>query len=53
MEKTFTVKLTESEGSTLLNLIDIAVKAGGLSVAKPAVDLAEKLKTAFDASLSS
>jgi hypothetical protein len=40
------LELTEEEQKTLLALIDIAVKAEGLRVAQPAVNLAMKIKSA-------
>ena len=34
------INLTPEQAQTLLQLLDIAVKAGGLQVAKPAYDIA-------------
>jgi hypothetical protein len=34
------IELTKEQAQTLLQLLDIAVKAGGLQVAKPAYDIA-------------
>lgn len=35
-----TINLTPEQAQNLLQLIDLAVKAGGLNVAKPAYDIA-------------
>ena len=35
-----TINLTPEQAKNLLQLIDLAVKAGGLNVAKPAYDIA-------------
>lgn len=38
-----TLKLTKEEGQTLYELLDVAVKAGGLQVAKAAAPIVDKL----------
>ena len=38
-----TLTLTKEEGQTLYELIDLAVKAGGVQVAKVAVPIVDKL----------
>ena len=38
-----TIELTEQEHQALLQLIDLAVKAGGLQVAKTSAAIAEKI----------
>mgnify|MGYP001193880234 FL=1 len=40
---TKTIELTEQEQQTALQLIDIAIKAGGVQVARAGADLAEKI----------
>lgn len=40
-----TIELTKTEAETLMQLLDIAVKAGGLNVAEVALPLAQKLNT--------
>ena len=40
------IELNENEASALLQLIDIAVKAAGLSAAEAGVVLAKKIQTA-------
>lgn len=42
------IDLTIDEANALINLIDIAVKAGGLQVAAPAVALMQKIKDAAE-----
>jgi len=46
MEQTITLLLTDAEAGTLIQLIDLAVKAGGIQVAGPAVNLAAKIQAA-------
>lgn len=46
-EKTFSVTLTEQEGISLLEMIDVAVKAQGMKVAMNGVVLSQKLIKAF------
>jgi hypothetical protein len=41
-----TIEFTEQEGQALLQLIDIAVKSGGLNVAQAGVILASKISEA-------
>ena len=41
-----TLELTNEEAQTLVSLLDLAVKAGGLQAATAAVPLFEKLKEA-------
>lgn len=41
-----TLTLTKDEGQTLYELIDLAVKAGGVQVAKAAVPIVDKLMEA-------
>lgn len=43
IQKTTTVVLDEKEKNVLLQLIDIAVKAGGLNVAEAALHLVKKI----------
>jgi hypothetical protein len=38
-----TLTLTKEEGQTLFELIDLAVKAGGVQVAKAAIPIVDKL----------
>jgi len=47
MDKTFTVTLTEAEGTILLNMIDTALKVDGIKAAVNAVVLTNKLTKAF------
>lgn len=42
------IELTIEEANALINLIDLAVKAGGLQVAPTAVAMMQKLKEAAD-----
>lgn len=42
------IELTIDEANALINLIDIAVKAGGLQVALNAVAMVQKLKDAAE-----
>lgn len=42
-----TVKLTSQEANVLLQLIDLAVKSGGIAVAEAAVVLTKKISAAF------
>lgn len=44
-----TIELTEQEGQALLQLIDIAVKSGGLNVAQAGFVLAAKISEAAKA----
>jgi hypothetical protein len=41
-----TIELTEQEANALLQLIDLAVKSGGLNVAQAGVVLAAKISAA-------
>ena len=41
-----TLTLTKEEGQTLFELIDLAVKAGGVQVAKAAMPIVDKLMEA-------
>lgn len=41
------VKLTTQEANVLLQLIDLAVKSGGIAVAEAAVVLTKKITTSF------
>lgn len=43
------IELTPAQAQNLLQLIDLAVKAGGLQVAKPAYDVAAVIQQAIDA----
>jgi hypothetical protein len=43
---TYTLELNEQEKLALLQLLDLAVKAGGLGVAEAALVLARKVKDA-------
>jgi hypothetical protein len=45
----FSIELTEEEGSALLQLLDMAVKAQGLVAAGPAAALGKKVQDAYDA----
>jgi hypothetical protein len=49
MAKNVTITLTELEGNALLDLLNLAVKTGGLenNVAGSALYFAKKIKTAF------
>lgn len=47
-----TIELNEQEGQALLQLIDIAVKSGGLNVAQAGVVLAAKISEAASKSKS-
>lgn len=42
------IELTLEEANTLLNLIDVAVKAGGLQVAPVAVAMMQKIQEAAE-----
>ena len=42
------IELAPEQAQNLLQLLDIAVKAGGLNAAKPAYDIAEKVQLAFN-----
>lgn len=42
-----TLELTIEEGNALMQLIDVAVKSGGLATAQAAVVLSEKIKQSF------
>lgn len=46
MEKTIKIELTLQEAQHLNELLDIAVKAGGLNVAAAALPIATKVKDA-------
>lgn len=48
---TFSVTFTPEQGTALLQLIDIAVKSGGLNVASAAVVLSDMIQAAHKASL--
>lgn len=48
-EKTYTVEYTAAEMQALGQLLDLAVKAGGLSVAEPALVITKKLQAAAQA----
>ena len=41
---TFTLQLTQDEGQSIINLLDIATKAGGLGIAQQALPLALKIQ---------
>jgi hypothetical protein len=43
--KEITIVLNENEKNVLLQLIDLAVKAGGLNVAEAALHLVKKINT--------
>lgn len=43
-----TLELTKQEQTALLQLLDIAVKAGGLSVAEASIQLAQKIQVATE-----
>lgn len=45
-EKRYTVTLTQSQLSELLSLVDLACKAGGLPVARQAVQLIDAIQSA-------
>ena len=47
-EPSFSVEFTEKEGTLLMQLIDIAVKSGGLQVAASALSIASKVQNAAD-----
>lgn len=42
------IKLTQEEGAALLNLIDLAVQAKGLSAAEQGLYFFKKIKSAYD-----
>ena len=42
------IELTPEQAQALLQLIDMAVKSGGLNVAKPAYDIAAIVQTALN-----
>ena len=44
------IQLTYEQAQNLLQLIDLAVKAGGLNVAKPAYDIAAIVQEAINQS---
>lgn len=44
-----TLDLSTEELSTLMNLLDVATKAGGLQVAQAALPIAVKVQTALNA----
>lgn len=44
-----TLELTKQEQIALLQLLDIAVKAGGLPVAEASIQLAQKIQAATEA----
>jgi hypothetical protein len=46
MNKSFLIELTPEQASALLQLIDLAVKSGGLSVAPTAVFFQEHIQAA-------
>jgi hypothetical protein len=46
LDMEITIKLNETEANNLIALIDIAVKAGGLTNAAVALPLVEKIKSA-------
>jgi len=41
------IELTKDEASTLLQLLDVAIKAGGLNVASAALTIAMKVEEAL------
>lgn len=43
-----TIKLTNQEANVLLQLIDLAVKSGGINVAEAAVVLTKKIQASFE-----
>ena len=45
VEKEVTIILNENEKSVLLQLIDLAVKSGGLNVAEAALHLVKKINS--------
>lgn len=49
-EKLITLSLTEDQTQQLVNLIDLAVKTGGLQVAKVAVPLTDVIMAAVQES---
>lgn len=46
--ETITLTLTKAEGQTLYELIDLAVKAGGVQAGKVAVPIVDKLMEAVN-----
>lgn len=54
MEKTASVQLTQQEGQTIINLLDIAVRSdrGGLQVAAAALPIVNKLLEVFNDAVS-
>jgi len=50
-QKRFSVEFTEQEGAALLQLIDVAVKAQGLTVAAVAAVLGLKIQSAHSAAV--
>ena len=49
MEQTKTVELNQQEANALLQIIDVAVKAQGMSAAEAGVHLTKKIQEAFSA----
>lgn len=49
--RTFTVTLTEGQGVALLQMLDLACKAGGINVAKAAVELDQVIREGAQAAL--
>lgn len=49
--KSFTVTLTEGQGVALLELINLAVKSGGMQVAGAAVELDKTIREGAQAAL--
>lgn len=47
-DENITVELTREEAINLIKLLNVAVQAGGLPNAKPALPIAEKVETALN-----
>lgn len=50
--KSFTVTFTEGQGVALLQLLDLATKGGGMSVARAAVELDQMIRDGAQAALN-
>lgn len=48
MNNTYSIELTEQQVKILAELLNIAVKAGGLEVAKPAIDILEVIQSSIN-----
>lgn len=46
--KTFLVEFSEADANSLMSLLDVAVKTGGLSVANNALVIASRVQSAYN-----